>query len=372
MILTNLPIASLAKVMAPYNDALNTLSNMTFGFISLFLAFGIGSELADTYGLDKTTVGIVSSVCFLLTVAPLDLKTNTISVGGFGASGMFTTFVIGIIVAEVMHFCDKHNIGIKMPAGVPAGIASSFSSILPMTVLFVFFWFLRIIIGFDLNNFLKSILSPILILSDTWYAVLLVGLILMLCWSVGIHGGSMTVQGVMYAFLVANIALNVEQVAAGMKPTHVLTEPFVFCFGMPTGNGITLPLVLIYLFSKSKRLRSVSRMSLIPSIFNINEPVVFGLPVVMNPTFFLPYVFGTTVFGMMYGFVLIRLGLMTAPYISVPWTTPPLLYPYLATGGDWRAVVAQLVLFIIVGLVWYPFAKAYEKQLLKEEQLENN
>lgn len=372
MILTNLPIASLAKVMAPYNDALNTLSNMTFGFISLFLAFGIGSELADTYGLDKTTVGIVSSVCFLLTVAPLDLKTNTISVGGFGASGMFTTFVIGIIVAEVMHFCDKHNIDIKMPAGVPAGIASSFSSILPMTVLFVFFWFLRIIIGFDLNGFLKSILSPILILSDTWYAVLLVGLVLMLCWSVGIHGGSMTVQGVMYAFLVANIALNVEQVAAGMKPTHVLTEPFVFCFGMPTGNGITLPLVLTYLFSKSKRLRSVSRMSLIPSIFNINEPVVFGLPVVMNPTFFLPYVFGTTVFGMMYGFVLIRLGLMTAPYISVPWTTPPLLYPYLATGGDWRAVVAQLVLFIIVGLVWYPFAKAYEKQLLKEEQLEND
>ena len=285
---------------------------------------------------------------------------------------MFTTFVIGIIVAEVMHFCDKHNLGIKMPAGVPAGIASSFSSILPMTVLFVFFWFLRIIIGFDLNGFLKSILSPILILSDTWYAVLLVGLIMMLCWSVGIHGGSMTVQGVMYAFLVANIALNVEQIAAGMKPTHVLTEPFVFCFGMPTGNGITLPLVLIYLFSKSKRLRSVSRMSLIPSIFNINEPVVFGLPVVMNPTFFLPYVFGTTVFGMMYGYVLIRLGLMTAPYISVPWTTPPLLYPYLATSGDWRAVVAQLVLFIIVGLVWYPFAKAYERQLLKEEQLEND
>ena len=217
MILTNLPITSLAKVMAPY-----TLSNMTFGFISLFLAFGIGSELADTYGLDKTTVGIVSSVCFLLTVAPLDLKTNSISVGGFGASGMFTTFVIGIIVAEVMHFCDKHNLGIKMPAGVPAGIASSFSSILPMTVLFVFFWFLRIIIGFDLNGFLKSILSPILILSDTWYAVLLVGLILMLCWSVGIHGGSMTVQGVMYAFLVANIALNVEQVAV-ISPKRIRT-----------------------------------------------------------------------------------------------------------------------------------------------------
>ena len=94
---------------------------------------------------------------------------------------------------------------------------------------------------------------------------------------------------------------------------------------------------------------------------------MFGLPVVMNPTFFLPYVF-----GMMYGYVLIRLGLMTAPYISVPWTTPPLLYPYLATGGDWRAVVAQLVLFIIVGFVWYPFAKTYERQLLKEEQLEND
>lgn len=368
MILTNLPIESLAAMIAPYNDALNTLSNMTFGFISLFLAFGVGSELAQMYDLDKTTVGIVSAACFLITVSPLDLATNTISVGGFSASGMFTTFVIGIVCAEVMRFCEKHRIGIKMPDGVPEGIASSFSSIVPMTVLFLLFWVLRIVIGFDLNAFLKSILSPILILSDTWYAVLIVGLVLMLCWSVGIHGGSMTVQGVMYAFLVANIALNAEQVAAGQTPTHVLTEPFVFCFGMPTGNGITLPLVLIYLFSKSKRLRSVSRMSLVPSIFNINEPVVFGLPVVLNPTFFVPYVFGTTVFGMMYGWALIRLGLMTAPYIPVPWTTPPLLYPYLATGGDVRAVIAQLVLFIIVGFIWYPFAKAYEKQLLKEEQ----
>lgn len=191
MILTNLPIASLATMIAPYNDALNTLSNMTFGFIALFLAFGVGSEMADTYELDKTTVGIVSAACFLITVAPLDLSTNTISVGGFGASGMFTTFVIGIVCAEVIRFCEKHKLGIRMPDGVPEGIASSFSSIIPMTILFVFFWILRIILGFDLNAFLKSILSPILILSDTWYAVLIVGLVLMLCWSVGIHGGQM-------------------------------------------------------------------------------------------------------------------------------------------------------------------------------------
>lgn len=372
MIFTNLPVESWAAAMAPYNDALNTLSNMTFGFMSLFLSISIGVEFAKIYKIDATMTSIITAACFIITVAPLDLENNVISAASFGSSGMFTAFVIGIVVAIVMHLCDKYNIGIRMPKSVPAGISSSFAALVPMAILFIFFWFLRIILGFELNVLLQSIISPILILSDTWYAVLIVALVLTLLWFVGIHGGSMTVQGVMYVFLFSNIALNAEQVAAGQAPTHVLTEPFVFTFGMPTGVAITLPLILIWFNSKSKRLRSISRLSLVPGIFNINEPMTFGTPLIMNPIMFIPFVFGTTTLGMMYGYVLIRLGLITAPYIQVPWTTPILIQPYLATAGDWRIVVAQLILLIVVAIIWYPFAKMYEKQLVEQESNEEN
>ncbi len=141
MIFTNLPVESWAAAMAPYNDALNTLSNMTFGFMSLFLSISIGVEFAKIYKIDATMTSIITAACFIITVAPLDLENNVISAASFGSSGMFTAFVIGIVVAIVMHLCDKYNIGIRMPKSVPAGISSSFAALVPMAILFIFFWF---------------------------------------------------------------------------------------------------------------------------------------------------------------------------------------------------------------------------------------
>ncbi len=370
LILTNLPVKSWADAMMPFNDSLNALFNMTFGFMGLYLSICIGAEMARTYKLEVTTVSVVTLVCFLITASPVDLVNGTISIKFFGSTGMFTSFIVGIVVAEVMRFMRDKNIGIKMPRGVPENISASFSSLVPMAVLFVFFWFLRIVIGFEITELINRIISPILILADTWYAVLLTSLILCLLWFVGIHGGSMTVQGVMYAFLFSNISANAAAHAAGLPMPHVFSEPFVFTYGMPTGIGITLPLILLWLRSKSARLKEVSRISLIPGFFNINEPILFGAPLIMNPIMFLPMVFGTTTFGMMYGYIITRLGLVNAPFIQVPWTTPVLIQPYLATGGDWRAVIAQLILLVVVALVWYPFAKTWEKTCINLEQAE--
>ncbi len=368
LILTNLPVKSWETFMLPYNDVLNVLFNMTFGFMGLYLAISIGAEMAREYKLETTTVSIITLVGFLITVSPINLEEGTLSVGDFGATGMFTAFVIGILVAEVVKFFKEHGIGIKMPDSVPDVISSSFSALVPMAVLFVLFWALRVVLGFELNALLQAIVSPILIMADTWYAVLITALILSLLWFVGIHGGSLTVQGVMYAFLFSNISANAAAAKAGLPLPHIMSEPFVFTYGMPTGIAITLPLILIWLRSKSSRLRAVSRVALLPGLFNINEPITFGAPLVMNPIMFLPFVFGTTTFGMMYGYIITKLGLVTAPFIQVPWTTPILIQPYLATAGDWRAPLAQLILLVVVGLIWYPFAKAYEKTLLETEE----
>jgi PTS system cellobiose-specific IIC component len=186
-------------------------------------------------------------------------------------------------------------------------------------------------------------------------------------WFVGIHGGSLTIWGVLYPFLLSNIAANADMVNAGSVPTHAFTEPFVFIYGMPSGVGITMPLIIFWWRAKSARLREVARVALGPGIFNINEPVNFGAPIILNPLMFLPFVFGTTLFGMLYGFVLIKLGVVTAPYIQTPWTTPMFFNAYLSTGGDWRSVVAQVVMLAIVSAIWFPFARIWDNRLAEEE-----
>jgi len=282
---------------------------------------------------------------------------------------MFTAIVVAIIVAEVLRFMRDKGLVIKMPAGVPENIGASFSSLFPMLILFAFFWLLRNVIGFNLVDLLNKIVSPLLVLSDTFLGVFLAGLILCLLWFVGIHGGSLTVWGVLYPFLLANIAENAAAVSAGGVPTKAFTEPFVFIYGMPSGVAITMPLILMWWRSKSVRLREVAHVAFGPGIFNINEPVNFGAPLILNPIMFMPFVFGSTLFGMCYGFVLIKLGLVTAPYIQTPWTTPMFFNAYLSTGGDWRTVIAQLVMLIIVSAIWYPFAKTWERRLVEEENV---
>ena len=305
--------------------------------------------------------------CYIITVAPVNLADNVLDVTGFSAKGMFTLFVVAIIVVEFMHFAYKHNIIIRLPKSVPHGIAQSFASLLPMALLLVFFWMLRVIIGFDLNSVLNMVVSPLLAVTDTWYAALICALLLQLLWFVGIHGGSFTVWGVMYPFLLANIADNAAAVAAKEAVPHILTEPFFYSWTMIGGVGMTLPLVIIWMRSRSAHLKEVARLSLIPGIFCVNEPVMFGVPIVLNPLMFLPFVFLTSVLGTMYGYVLTAIGWISPAYVQIPWTTPPLLQPYLSTGGDWRNVIAQAVLFVIMGIIWYPFAKLYEKRCLEEE-----
>ncbi|WP_025640600.1 PTS sugar transporter subunit IIC [Schnuerera ultunensis] len=368
LIVTNFPVKKVQELIAPYANALNVLFAMSFGFTTLYLVISLARELSALYdNLDPTTVSIVSLASFLIAVTPIDLETNTIEVTGFSAKGMFAAFLITIFVVEFMNFAYKHNIVIRMPKAVPKNISDSFAVLVPMFLLLVFFWFLRIIIGFDIYLFIEKIVSPLMVISDTWYAALITALLLQMLWFVGIHGGSFTIWGVLYPFLLTNIAENSAAAVAGQPIPNIITEPFFYTYAIIGGVGITLPLVLMWWKSKSSLLREVSRVSLIPAIFCINEPVMFGVPIVLNPIMFLPFVFGTTLLGTIYGYVLTKIGWVSPAIIHVPWTTPPLLQPYLSTGGDWRAVIAQLILIIVVGFIWYPFAKIWEKRCIEEE-----
>lgn len=367
LVFTSIPFEAVSNLVAPYAPALNALNTMTMGFMSMYLAISLGAELAKTYQMEPIMASIVSLCSFLITAAPVDLATGTISTGALGGGGMFTVFVVVIISVEFMRFCQEKNIGIKMPDQVPESISVAFSALVPMAILFVFFWLLRIVIGFNLTEMLNKIISPLMSLTDTWYAVIICTLFLTALWFVGIHGGSFTVWGVLYPFLVGNVAENAAAHAAGKAMTKVFTEPFVFNWIMVGGVGFTLPLIFFYWKSKSVRLREVAHVELAPGLFNINEPIMFGVPIVLNPIMLIPFV-GISIFAGMYGYILTRLGIISTTYIQTPWSIPPFIGPYLSTGGDWRAVVAQAVLIVIVAIMWYPFAKIWEKKCIEEEQ----
>lgn len=364
LIFTSIPFEAVADIFAPMAPALNILNGMTMGFMSLFLAVSLGAELAKTYKMEPVTVAMVSLASFLIMAAPIE--DGAMSVGNFGGGGMFTVFITTIIVAEFMRFCRDKKIGIKMPEQVPETISASFSALVPMAVLLVFFWVISVVLKFDLTAILSKIISPLMSLTDTWYAVVICTLFLTALWFVGIHGGSFTVWGVLYPFLVAGIAENAAAHAANEEMVRVFTEPFVFNWIMIGGVGCTLPLIVIYWKSKSIRLREVSRVELAPGLFNINEPFVFGIPIVLNPIMLIPFV-GISIFAGLYGYILTRLGLIGTTFVQTPWSIPPLIGPYLSTGGDWRAVIAQAVLIVLVGMMWYPFAKLWEKKCIEEE-----
>lgn len=283
LILTNLPIPSLANLFAPYADKLNVLYSMTFNFIGLWLAISLGAEMAKMYGLDQNIGSIVTVACSLIVVSPIDLSGNTLDCTGLSVKGMFSIIIVSVIAAEFMKFAHDKNLTIRMPKGVPANIATSFGALIPMSILATFFWAVRVIIGFDLTQFLNIIISPLLVLQDTWFGVLVCVLLLQLLWFVGIHGGSFTVWGVCYPLLITNIAENTAASILGQPLPHVFTEPFVYTWIMIGGVGSTLPLCLIWWKSKSATLREVAHLALPCGIFNINEPIIFGAPIAFNP-----------------------------------------------------------------------------------------
>lgn len=375
LILVNLPFETLSNFMAPYADALTLLQTMTFGFMGLFLTMSLGVEMAKMYDdLDDIMVSITTVASYLIVASPVNLAEGTLQISGLSAAGMFASFLVSIVVVEFMHLAYKYNITIRMPKQVPDNIANTFESLVPMAILVTFFWLIRIVLGIDIYSIINNLISPLVIVADTWYAAVVITLLMQALWFVGIHGGSFTIWGVMYPFLFANIAENAAAAAAGTVIPHIITEPFFYTYTMLGGVGMTLPLIFIWWKSKSATLREVSKVSLVPGIFCINEPVLFGVPIVLNPIMMIPFVFLTTVVGSLYGYIITSLGWVSPAIVQIPWSTPPLIQPYLSTGGDWRAVVAQLILIVYAFIVWYPFAKLFEKQQVaieNQESIEN-
>ncbi|MCX7758409.1 MAG: PTS transporter subunit EIIC [bacterium] len=346
-----------------YLDFYRKLYLLTMGLISLYLSFSIGYNYASYYGKDRILYSILSSTCFWVS-ALIYLDWESLNgmdfISSLGVKNMFSTIVISLLSCYIF---NSIRIEIFVDRSVPDYIRNSLNSIFPFFItIFVISIFAAF---FKLNEFLKSLLFPFEKYGDNLIVVWITNIFLHLTNFLGIHGISL-INSVFLSLWQGYLVKNAELILNQLQPVYITAYPFFQWFIWIGGAGSTLGLNIVLLFSKSSYLRSIAKGAIIPSIFNINEPLLFGLPIVLNPYFFIPFIVTPLVLGTI-SFLVFYYGLVTRPYIEAPWMFPSPLGAFLCT-TDYKAIILNFVNISISALIYLPFVKAYEMKILKEEK----
>ena len=313
--------------------------------------------------------GFTSMACYFIVCCPLTEMEGAfyINIANMGTTNLFVALIIGLVCARIMKFCQDKNLRIKLPDSVPEGVGNSFKAIVPMGMCIIFWYVLSYVIstftGTTLSNLIIGILSiPLKVLIST-PGMFVIMFVAQLCWFFGIHGTSVVFAVIMLPYIQAysgNAALAAEGQPLVYNP--------VFLYGAMAvwgGAGNTLPLVIMGLKSKSTTIRTICKASLIPNIFGINEPVIFGMPIMYNATLMIPFFLQPVVVGILYAIVY-KLGLIGYPQVLLMTTLPVVLSTFMTT-LDFKNVIFVLLLFPVCYLLWLPFYKVYEKQMLEVE-----
>ncbi|MDR2832695.1 MAG: PTS transporter subunit EIIC [Streptococcaceae bacterium] len=395
-VIINLPIPGWADTVGPYMRAFDVPFRFTVGIMSLYAAFTIGASLAQEYKLEQKTAGFLSMLGTILMVMPVQISgvldaagqlisdaqivdtagnvvasgTRFLPIAQLGSSGLFGAMLASIITVEIIRFCKIHKLEVKMPDGVPPVIAQSFSALLPTFFVIMLFWVPRHFFGININEILTTIMSPLrgFLTGNNIFGGILTQLIFSMFWILGIHGPQ--VMGpIIRPFWETAILENSEAFANGVSAFHlpnIFTEQFFQWYAQMGGSGATLALVVMFLFSKSKYLKQLGRLSIIPGIFNINEPVTFGAPIVMNPVLAIPFVLAPVANTILIYVVTIT-GLMPRMMMRPPFSIPAPIGALMTTNFNWVAFAMVFVSFALSFAIYFPFFKSFEKMQLAEE-----
>lgn len=364
-----------------FNDATKgTLSNLfgngqnaTMSIMSVFVTFGIGYYLSKSYDVEGVFGGAVSLASFLI-LTPFFTVTesgetvgNTLSLDRLGAKGMFIGMLASFLAAEIYCRITKRGWQIRMPDGVPPAVTKSFAALIPaILTLSVFLIINAIVTGvFDVNLhdvIYEVIQKPLTGLGSSLPATLIALFFVQFLWFFGLHG-QIIVNSVMDPIWNTLMLDNLDAYKAGDPLPHIITKPFMETFTVGLGgSGMTLAVVVMLVFiMKKKQYKDIGRLALGPGIFNVNEPMIFGLPIVLNATILIPWVLAPLVVTTLNYFVMAA-GLVPAPTgVSVPWTVPIIASGILAT-NSWLGGLLQVIDFVIVAIIWFPFLKVLDRQ----------
>lgn len=353
----------------------------TFSIMAIFAVIAIAYSFAKQMKTNKI-FGSATAVMSWLLLMPYSIdgvtkiggKELPVSLEGIplnwvGAKGIFIGIIVSFLAVHIYAFIEKKGWVIKMPPGVPPTVVESFAALIPAMFVMIFFFLINLILGFLGTNAFQVVFdilqTPLVHLGGTLGALLIAFLFNGLFWFFGINGGA--VVGAVYGPVLATLSLeNVEFFKNGVGSPNIVNEQFYELFVVYGGAGSTLSLIIAMLFfCKSKRITELGKLALIPGIFGINEPIIFGLPMVLNPVMVLPFLL-IPIFNILVGYTSMAMKLVPITNgITIPWTTPPVISGFLAT--DWRGAVLQIILIIIGIFLYMPFIKAMDKQYLADE-----
>lgn len=368
MVIAEFPVAAWTDFIAPWHQLLEYPFKATFGLLAVFVSFAIGYDLGARFKLDPLSSASIATLVFLLLQLQLgagDEPTIVLDMDGLGSGGLFTAIVVALICVRVQKFFTDRNLVIKLPESVPAVVYESFLSLIPMCVLVLVFWGIRFGLGVDINHQVQLLFKPLVFALNTLPGILVYAFCVTLLWSVGINGDN-AMDAVVAPVFLAGLMANAEAMSAGQPLTNITALGFFTTFVNVGGTGATLALALVMINSKEPGFRKVSRLSLPTQIFQINEPIFFGFPIVLNPIFMMPYILNALILTTT-TYLLMDWGIIQKPFVNVPWTTPPIIGHYLVSGGDWKAAVWGVISIVLAMAVYYPFAKVAERQRLKAE-----
>ena len=333
MIAAHLPVSGWDAFIAPYRHLLQMPVAATFGLLGLVACFSIAYDLGRRLGQDAMTSASMATVAFLL--IQLDPNTETLVMDNLGSKGLFTAILVALVSVHAQKFFTDRDLVIKLPASVPPIVSQSFVSLNPLVFLVVFFWLVRFVAGIDITQMVQSAFAPLVFALNTLPGILVYASLVTVLWSVGINGDN-AVDAIVAPIFLQFLAENVAAMTDGRPLPYVTAYGFFTTFVNVGGTGATIALALLLLNSRNPAFRKVSRLSLPTQVFQINEPIFFGLPIVLNPVFMIPYILNALILTTA-SYLLISWGVIHKPFVNVPWTTPPIIGHYLVTGGDWRA-----------------------------------
>lgn len=354
---------ALMPILTPYSGKLVVFFAMTMNFIALYAALAIALVYASKLKLDLIGAGLLSLASFLL--FNIDNLESGLDVKAFAATGLFTAIISSLLSVKCYSIFIERNITIKMPEGVPPNVVNAFVALVPYFLILSGFWFIRSVLGFNFGESLNEALIPILNASDNIVVFTFIKFVTLLLWGVGMHGDNMMsplVSPMVYTWVTEN-ALAVSQGVPLKELPHVWTTVVERISMWPASVWSVLALMW---FSRLKQAKTLAIIATPAAIFTIIEPVVFGLPLVLNPFLIIPFILSGTIASLV-TYAAFELEFINRVFVELPWATPPFISGYVATGGDWLACV-QVVLNFLIGLViYYPFWKAYERSQLGNE-----
>jgi PTS system cellobiose-specific IIC component len=363
IIVSYLPVTGWDKLVAPYLQLLQVPVTATFGLLSIFVCFAIGYDLARQLKQEAIVSATMATLIFLM--VQLRLKDLTFTMENLGSKGLFTAVLIALVSVRVQKFFTDRNMVIKLPENVPPVVYESFLSLSPLFFLVLVFWLIRFVLGVDIDHLVQTLFQPLVFALNTLPGILVYAFLVTLLWSVGINGDN-AMDALVAPIFLQYLTANVEATTHGQPLPFVTAYGFFTAFVNVGGTGATIALALVMWNSKEPGFRKVSRLSLPTQIFQINEPIFFGFPIVLNPIFMIPYILNALILTTG-SYLLMYWNVIHKPFVNVPWTTPPIIGHYLVSGGDWKAAVWGAVSIVIAMLVYLPFARAAERQRLKDE-----